>query len=164
MLPYQPPQLQGQSDNEFLVSWGYRVADRCEEYVHYQTRTSRFAGLLAAMWITQLRRGDTAPHPCGLDHCWSYLGNVLNLPPNPMYLHLIDKVLETAGSTLYKTHGKQFIKLLMILRNAYLPMVERNIDETMKGAFDRLRDITLAKFFSENRLEEPKGKLPANYW
>jgi nucleoporin GLE1 len=164
LVPYKPGQLQGQSDVDFLKSWGYRVTEQAEKYEHYQSRTSNFATLIAAIWITFSRRGVQAPHPFGIDNGWKYMVNIISSQPDPMYLHFIDKVLEVAGSTMHMTFGRQFVKVVMIVRDVYLPSVERNVDASMKGAFDRLRDITIAKFFRESQFPTPKKKLNANFW
>lgn len=167
-MPYKPPIVNGESERDFLVSWGYRVdsTDRPEAYTNYQSRTSKFAALLGAIWITNSRRDEQSPHPFGIDNGWKYLVNVFNSPTNsdPMYLHILDKLLEVAGSTLHLTYGRQFTKLMLVLRDQYLPSIESRVDESMRGAFDRFRNVTIAKFFSENRFAQPKGKLTANFW
>lgn len=165
-MPHKPPRLSGKSDSEFLNSWGYRLSDqqKPEPYPIYQQRTSNFATLLAAIWISNSRRGEETPNPCGIDNSWEYLINVLNKQPEPMYLHFIDKVLEIAGSTMHMTFSKQFVKAIRALQDQYLPAVESRVDENMKGAFDRLRDITIAKFFTAGQFAPPKGKLPMNFW
>lgn len=163
-MPYKPPQLNGQSDSDFLESWGYRrINDRPEQYSIYQSRTSNLAALMAAIWITTSRRDESAQHPFGIENGWKYLVNILNAPADPIYLHIIDKCLEISGSTLHLTYGKQFVKLMLALRDLYLPNM-REVDEGMKAAYDRLRQITIAKFFQENRFSQPKGKLTARYW
>lgn len=164
LVPHKPRQLQGQSDVDFLRSWGYRVTETNEKYEHYQSRTSNFTTLLAAVWVTFPRRESQALHPFGIDNGWRYLVNIVRSQPDPMFLHFIDKVLEIAGSTMHMTYGRQFVKLVMIVRDVYLPSVEGNVDENMKGAFDRLKNITIAKFFKESKFPQPKKKLNANFW
>lgn len=163
-MPYKPPQLNGQSDNDFLQSWGYRVIDdRPEQYSLYQSRTAKLAALMAAIWITNSRRDEQAPHPFGIDNGWKFLVNILNSQPDPMYLHILDKILEISGSTMHLTYGRQFVKLMMGLRDHYLPSLGA-VDEGMAAAYNRLRQITVAKFFQENRFAPPKGKLIPRYW
>lgn len=165
LLPYKPRQLSGQNDEDFLSSWGYRFSNgRFEEYAVYQKRTSNYATLIAAIWTSFPRRDENSPHPCGIDNAWKFIANVLNSQPDPMYLHLIDKVLEITGSTLHQIYGREFTKLVIILRDQYLPLVERKVDDKMKGAFDRLRGLTIGKFFTENRFLQPRGSLIPNYW
>jgi nucleoporin GLE1 len=164
LVPFKPGQLPGQSDVDFLKSWGYRVTEQAEKYEHYQSRTSNFATLISAIWITFSRRDVQTPHPFNIDSGWRYLVNILSSQPDPMYLHFIDKILEVAGSTMHMTYGRQFVKMVMIVRDFYLPSVQNNVDESMKGAFDRLKDITIAKFFKDSRFPQPKKKLNANFW
>lgn len=168
LLPYAPPKFPGQSDEQFLASWGYRTlsdSDQLEEYIHYQHRTSKFGSLLAALWVSAPKRDEQSPHPCCIDNAWKYLSDVLNSRPTAVYLHLLDKILETAGSTMHRTYGNHFVKLLLMLQNSYLPAVQSEVNDNvdMKSVFNRLQ-IVLAKFFRETRFEEPKGKLPGNYW
>lgn len=162
-MPYKPSQLAGQSDNDFLKSWGYRVTERPEPYVQYQKRTSNFAGLLAAIWITPTKRDEQSPHPLGIDNCWTYFINIMNTKSDPMFLHLIDTILDTSGSTMHATFGKQFAKLMLILRDLYLPSIGGDIDIDMKGSHDRLK-ACIDKFFAESRFQQPKGKLTQNFW
>lgn len=160
LVPHKPPTVSGQSDEDFLTSYGYR---RNEKYEHYQSRTQKFAALMAAIWTTSSRRDEQAPHPFPIDHGWKYLANVLNSPADPMVLHLVDKILEISGSAMHQTFGRQFEKLMFVLREQYMPVVGNSVDEKMKAAFDRLRE-TIAKFCKENRFATPKAKLNANYW
>lgn len=165
LVPHKPPKFNGQSDVEFLTSWGYRVTNsHFEEYVHYQARTSKFAALMATIWITHSRRDEQTPHPFGIAIGWKYLATILNSEPDPLYLHIVDKILEVAGSTLHGQYKTQFVKLMIVMRDHYLPSVERKVDEGMKAAFDRLRDITVAKFFSKKQFSQPRGRLPDKYW
>lgn len=88
---------------------------------------------------------------------------VFNNPPDTNYLHILGKILETAGSALHQAYGKQFIKVMLFLRDKYIPAVQSSVDEETSAPFNRLRE-TLMKFFTENRFAEPKGKLTPGYW
>lgn len=163
LVPHKPGQMTNQSDIDFLRSWGYRVTDKAEEYKIYQDRTSNYAQLLAAVWITSSRRNVSASHPYGIDNGWTYLVNIMRSDPDPMYLHFIDKVFEIAGSTLQSTYGHQFKKLVFLVHNSYLRALEGRVDEGMKAAWDRL-DVMVVKFFNEGKFEKPAKKLPGNFW
>lgn len=164
LMPCKPPMMKNQSNNDFLQSWGFRLKEdgNCESHTIYVGRTTKFAGLLAALWITHPRRGDPM-NPFGISFGWKYFASVLNSPPDTNFLHILVKLLEIAGMTLYQTFGKQFIKLMMTIRDYYLPAVQSSIDEETSALFIRLRD-TVAKFFNENKFEEPRGKLVPGYW
>ena len=164
LVPFKPPKLNGQSDIDFFQSWGYRMLeDKSEKDAIYQARTSRLAALMAAIWITTNRRDEQAQHPFGIDNGWKYFVNILNSQPDQMYLHILEKILEISGSTMHMTYGKQFVKLMILLKDQYLPSL-RSVDIESQAAYQRLRDITIAKFFQENRFPPPKGKLMAGYW
>lgn len=162
LLPHKPLRIQGQSDADFLASWGYKETDQnINGDAHYQGRTSNFAGLLAAIWITYSRRDETAPHPFAIDNCWKFFGNLFNNPPSPMYLHLIDKILEVAGSTMHATYRNHFLKLMILLKGQYLPSVQRYVDDHTQAPFNRLMSSTM---LVELRFPPPEGKLTPNYW
>lgn len=169
LLPYVPPKFPGQTDTQFLASWGYRrVGDsdeNSEDYKLYEQRTSKYAALLASIWISAPKRDEQSPHPCSVESAWKYLSDVLNSRPDTMYLHLLDKVLETAGSTMHRTYGNHFVKLLLVLQNVYLPAVQSQAEseDKMKAIFNRLQ-AGLAEFFKRKRFDEPKGMLAGNYW
>lgn len=164
LVPFVPQKLSGQSDDDFLNSWGYRVKDGIRETPsEYQLRTTRFAGFLAAIWITQPKHDEQSPHPLGIDNCWTFFVNVVNAKPNSIHVPLINKILDTAGSTMISTFGKQFAKIMIIFKESYMPSIEGNNDDDMKGAIGRLRN-TINKYFTENRFLQPKGKLSPNFW
>lgn len=156
--------MKDQTNEEFLKSWGYLGDVNQEKHSVYQQRTAMAASLLAAVWITSNRRDEQAPHPFGIDNCWKFLVNVVSSPPESLCLHLLDKILEVAGSSLHSAYNKQFVKLILVLRDQYLPVVNQMLDEDTKAAFERLRNERIGKFFSENRFETPRGKLAANFW
>lgn len=166
LLPYAPRKLPGQSTDDFLKSLGYRIIEstnKQELYESWQARTTNFAGLMSAVWVTHCRKDGNQNHPFPIDNAWKYLVNVINSQPNALYIHLIDKVLEFSGSTLHMTYGKQFIKLIKVLNTAYLPALSQTIDEKMKAAYDRLK-LAIATFERESKFPEPRGRLPLNYW
>lgn len=146
-----------------MSSWGFRLNNGvCENHVYYEGRTTKFAALLAALWITFPRRGDNL-NPFGIENAWIYFSNILNNSPDANYLHVIGKLLEIAGFMMLQVYGNQFVKIMMVLRDNYLPAVHSDIDEETSASFNRLRDSVM-KFFSENKFAEPKGRLAAGYW
>jgi hypothetical protein len=119
-------------------------------------------GLIAALWITPSKNGN-GPNPFNIENAWYYLASVFNNPPDTNYLHILEKILETAGSALHQSFGSQFIKIMLFLRDKYIPAVQSSVDEETSASFNRLRD-TVMKFFAESRFAEPRGKLSPGYW
>lgn len=164
LIPFKPLMLNNQSREDFLQSWGFRLNENgsCEAHSYYESRTTKFAGLLAALWITHAKNGE-GPNPFGIENGWKYLASVLNNPPDANYLHILGKVLEVAGSSLHQAYGQQFVKLMEFLRDNYIPAVQSSVDEETSAPFNRLRD-TMMKFFTEKRFADPKGRLIPGYW
>lgn len=164
LIPFKPPMINNMSNEDFMQSWGFRLNDNgtCESHTYYESRTTKFAGLLAALWITHSKNGN-GPNPFGIENGWRYLAMVFNNPPDTNYLHILGKILETTGSALHQAYGKQFVKLMFFLKDRYIPAVQSSVDEETSAPFNRLRE-TVMKFFTESRFAEPKGKLTPGYW
>ena len=64
---------------------------------------------------------------------------------------------------MHQVYGKQFVKLMMLIRDRYIPAVHSAVDEETSASFNRLRD-TVNKFFIENKFNEPKGRVILGYW
>ena len=165
LMPFKPPKLNNQSNEDFSESCGYRLTNGiCEEYYHYEARTKRFASLLAALWISFPRKNETeCISPYDIRYGWKYFANVLNLPPNSVYLHIIDKMLDVCGFMLHEMYGKQFIKLMLMIRDKYIPIVQSSIDEETTASFNRLKE-TVNKYFTEKKFNEPKGRVVLGFW
>lgn len=164
LIPFKPSKMKTQSDKEFMVSWGFRLTnDTCEEHVYYEGRTTKFASLLAALWISFPRKGESEISPFNIKHAWMYFANVLNTNPDSNYFHIIGKLLEICGFMMHQIYGRQFVKLMMVIRDKYIPAVHSAVDEETSASFNRLRD-TVNKFFTENKFNEPKGRVILGYW
>lgn len=164
LIPFKPPMINNMSNEEFLQSWGFRINENgtCEDHTHYESRTTKFAGLLAALWITSPKNG-TGQNPYGVENGWKYLALVFNNPPDTNYLHILGKILEISGSALHQAFGKQFIKIMLFLKDKYIPAVQQSVDDETSAPFNRLRDSVM-KFFGEGKFVEPKGNLMVGYW
>ncbi|XP_070501368.1 mRNA export factor Gle1 isoform X2 [Chironomus tepperi] len=164
LMPFKPPKLNTQSNEEFLSSWGFRLTNGvCEEHVYYEGRTTKFASLLGALWISFPRKGESEISPFDIKHAWMYFSNVLNTNPDSNYFHIVGKLLEISGFMLHQVYGRQFVKLMMLIRDKYIPAVHSAVDEETSASFNRLRD-TINKFFTENKFIEPNGRVVLGYW
>lgn len=164
LMPFKPPKLNTQSNDDFMASWGFRCTDGVwEKHVYYEGRTTKFASLLAALWISFPRKGESDISPFDIKHAWMYFVNVLNTNPDSNYFHIIGKLLEICGFMMHQVYGKQFVKLMMVIRDKYIPAVHSAVDEETSAPFNRLRD-TVNKFFTENKFNEPKGRVILGYW
>uniref|UniRef100_A0A336M362 mRNA export factor GLE1 n=1 Tax=Culicoides sonorensis TaxID=179676 RepID=A0A336M362_CULSO len=161
-VPYFLPKVQGQSDEDYMKSIGYRYTNGVmEKHDLYLKRMSGIARLYAAIWITGSRRGETAPHPHNLQNGWEWLCEILNLDPLPeICATLIFEVLQVAGHAFLATYGKQFMKLLNAIQNQYFPKLNA-VDQG--GPKARLEDFVV-KALRERKIDPPEGLLPPNFW
>ncbi|XP_052891446.1 mRNA export factor Gle1 [Anopheles moucheti] len=163
LVPYYLPQHEGQSQEDFLKTLGYRFADGgvLEKQDQYLKRMSGLARLYAAVIITVPRKDDATPHPHGLEYGWRWLTNILNRFPQPdICATLIAEFLQTAGSDLHAAYGKQFIKVLQVLQGDYMTALNR-IDTG--GPKARLEGL-IKKILTEGRIDRPEGIMSVNFW
>uniref|UniRef100_A0A182PKA1 mRNA export factor GLE1 n=1 Tax=Anopheles epiroticus TaxID=199890 RepID=A0A182PKA1_9DIPT len=163
LVPYYLPQHEGQSQEDFLKTLGYRFADGgvLEKQDQYLKRMSGLARLYAAVIVTVPRKDDPTPHPHGLEFGWRWLTNILNRFPQPdICATLIAEFLQTAGSELHAAYGKQFLKVLRVLQGDYMGALNR-IDTG--GPKARLEGL-IAKILTEGRIDRPEGIMSVNFW
>ncbi|XP_039444837.1 mRNA export factor Gle1 [Culex pipiens pallens] len=163
LVPYYLPQLAGQSQEDYLKAIGYRFSSEgiLEKQDQYLKRMTGLARLYGAVIVTNLRRGETAPHPHGLECGWKWLCNILNLAPLPdICATLITEFLQTAGGLLWTHYGRQFVKVMRVMHEQYLPELNK-VDEG--GPKSRLEGL-VAKITAEGRIERPEGMMAADFW
>ncbi|XP_049539794.1 mRNA export factor Gle1 [Anopheles darlingi] len=161
MVPYYLPQLEGQSQEEFLKTLGYRFVDGVlEKQDQYLKRMSGLARLYSAVIVTVPRRDDPTPHPHGLEYGWRWLTNILNRFPQPdICATLICEFLQTAGADLHAAYGKQFLKVLRVLQGDYMTALNK-IDTG--GPKARLEGL-IAQILTEGKIVRPEG-ISMNFW
>lgn len=80
LVPFYPPKISGQTDQEYYISLGYNYIDGVvEKQDKFLKRMSGTMRLYAALTIGKLKRGQQGPHPHGLMHAWRWITNILNL-------------------------------------------------------------------------------------
>ncbi|XP_055627521.1 mRNA export factor Gle1 [Toxorhynchites rutilus septentrionalis] len=163
LVPYFLPQLEGQTQDDYLKGIGYRFSSEgvLEKQDQYLKRMTGLARLYAAVIVSNPRRGESAPHPHGLEYGWKWLCNILNLGPLPdICATLITEMLQTTGGMLWATYGKQFVKLLRLMQEQYLPALKK-VDEG--GPKARLEGL-VGKIASEGRIDRPEGMFSPDFW
>lgn len=142
---------------------GYQFTDDImEKPEQYLNRISGLQRLYSAIMTAKLRRSQTnLPHPHGLENGWIWLSNILMLDPLPeIFPTLILRFMEICGPEMLSAYGKQFVKLIIALQSQYIPKLDQ-IDSG--GPFSRLKGL-IESIITENRIEDMKGTLPANFW
>ncbi|XP_022220346.2 nucleoporin Gle1 [Drosophila obscura] len=163
MVPYVIPQQPGQTAEQYLKSMGYRLSDKneLEKPDMFLKRQTGIARLYAAVIITPGRKADGPAHCFGLEEGWRWLAHVVHVKPLPdISATLIMEILQTLGYELWRTYGKQFLKLLLYIHISYMPQLAI-YDEG--GPKTRL-EMLLGKFLRERQIPQAVGLLPPGFW
>lgn len=119
------------------------------------------ARIYAAVWITHPRRGDTTPHPHGIENGWKWLVNIINLDPLPdICATLIYETLLIAGHCMMQNFGKQFFKLLLLIQRQYLVKLSQ-VDSG--GPKARLEQY-IARLVQDQKITPPENQLSPGFW
>lgn len=158
-----------------------------EEQEQYLKRISGLQRLYSAVLITKLRRSQQhLEHPHGIEYGWMWLSNILMLDPLPgISPTLLMEFIQTCGAEMWQVYKKQFMKLLVVLHDRYLPKLEKvrmlrslfrsqnfykiDMNKSMLpqidsgGPVSRLKDL-IGTIVKENTITPPSGTLPPNFW
>ncbi|KAI8827026.1 GLE1-like protein-domain-containing protein [Fimicolochytrium jonesii] len=118
VVPYFPARLKGESDDDFRLKLGYRKIVEWETRAQYAERMGGILALYAAIVQT-----DSVPHIHGIDFAWIWLSRMLNMKPRRVSPGLILRFLEMAGSQFLPRFGKQAEKMIVYIRDVYMPMI-----------------------------------------
>ncbi|XP_017066240.1 nucleoporin Gle1 [Drosophila eugracilis] len=163
LVPYVIPQQPGQTPEQYLKTIGYRLSEKneLEKPDMYLKRQTGIARLYAAVIITQGRKAAGNDQCFELEEGWVWLTHMVNVKPLPdISATMIMEILQTLGFELWRTYGKQFVKLLVYIQNIYMPQLAA-YDEG--GPKTRL-EMLLAKFLRERQIPQAVGILPPGFW
>ncbi|ALC41962.1 CG14749 [Drosophila busckii] len=163
LVPYVIPQQQGQTPEQYLKTMGYRLSDtnELEKPDMFLKRQTGIARLYAAVIITQGRQADGPKQCFGLEEAWSWLVHIMLVKPLPdISATMIMEVLQTLGFELWRTYGKNFLKLLVFIQTYYMPQLSAYDEGGPKSRLEML----LAKFLRERQIPQAVGVLPPNFW
>ncbi|XP_044540886.1 nucleoporin GLE1-like [Gracilinanus agilis] len=165
-VPFYPAFKEGMGLQEYQKLLGYRVQDSKVE--HQELFLKRMSGMirLYAALIQLLRphakRQGAQPH--GLNHGWRWLAQMLNMEPRPdVTATLLLDFLQVCGHALLKHYHLQFWKMLMLIKEDYLPRIEAITGSGQMGSFLRLQHF-LDKCLQHGDIPLPKGSLPPAFW
>lgn len=130
---------------------GHRFTDgKIEPQDQYLKRLSGLQRLYSAILITKQKRSQqNQAHPHGLENGWIWMSNFLNLEPLPeICATLLLEFIQVCGADMWQTYKRQFLKLLLVLQQAYMV----KLDEVILSKFDEsnnesIRTRLFAHFF-----------------
>lgn len=165
LVPYYPPQQEGQNDQDYYKALGYEYVDGVvEKQDKFLKRMSGVVRLYAAVIVSVPRVKQQQPHPFGLKNGWKFLAATVNLPPRlEITATVLFNFLEVAGHSLSHAYGKQFIKLLHLLCTEYFTLIRNVTPDGSDGPVVRFDDF-LQKTIKRREIAPPSGQLPPRFW
>ncbi|XP_068148577.1 mRNA export factor Gle1 [Drosophila tropicalis] len=163
LVPYVIPQHSNQTTEQYLKTIGYRLSEKneMEKPDIYLKRQTGLARLYAAVIMTPGRKSDGPAHCFGLEEGWRWLAHFVMVQPLPdVSATLMMEMLHNLGFDMWRTYGKQFVKLLLYIQTHYIPQLTA-YDEG--GPKTRL-EMILAKFLRERTIPQVTGVLPPGFW
>lgn len=165
-VPHYPQRKDSATAEEHHRMLGYRVdGSGVETEDSFLKRMSGMIRLYAA--VIQIRwpyGSKQGPAPHGLNHGWRWLAQMLNLEPlaDTTATVLFD-FLEVCGNALMKKYQEQFWKLLLLLKEEYIPRIKAVTSSGQMGSFMRLEQF-LETSLQKRQISPPKGQLTSIFW
>uniref|UniRef100_A0A8D3AZ98 mRNA export factor GLE1 n=1 Tax=Scophthalmus maximus TaxID=52904 RepID=A0A8D3AZ98_SCOMX len=165
-VPHYPPMKDGTTVEEYQKILGYRVNESgVEDQDNFLKRMSGMIRLYAALiqlrWPYGSKQGSS-PH--GLNHGWRWLSQMLNMEPlADITATVLFDFLEVCGNALMKQYQCQFWKIILLLKDEYLPRIEAVTSVEQMGSVSRLKQF-LETSLQRRTINPPKGQLSSNFW
>ncbi|XP_044746140.1 nucleoporin Gle1 [Coccinella septempunctata] len=162
LIPFYPPRIINQTDQEYYKSQGYRYTDdKVEEQDKFLKRMAGTMRLYFAILISNPKRSQSR-HPYSINHAWTWFISVLKLKPRlDITATMLHTFFDTIGFEMQKVYGKQFSKVMKYFIEEFFPLMKK-IDSG--GPVTRL-DCLMQEFKENgNKFLVPKGLLSENFW
>ncbi|XP_057688055.1 mRNA export factor GLE1 [Corythoichthys intestinalis] len=165
-VPHYPQMKHGTTVDEYQRILGYRVDDAGVEgqdcFLKRMSGMIRFyAAIIQQRWPFDSKQGVPVH---GLSNGWRWLAQMLNMEPiADITATLLLDFLEVCGHALLKSYQGQLWKVLLLLKEEYLPRIEAVTSSDQMGSVSRLR-IFLQKSLQERQISPPKGELTSMFW
>lgn len=161
LIPYNAPQTNEQTDEEYYKSLGYNytngVVEKQDKYVKRMTGIIR---LFAAIIVTETKSGKAL----GIEQAWILIAATVNLAPQldvtAIFLH---EMLIITGHDLKEAYGRQFTKMLKYIDTYYMNKIDEVTPITCAGPVQRFKTF-ISKAIEVGYIDKPKDILPYNFW
>lgn len=165
-VPFYPAFKEGMALEDYQKMLGYQVKEsKVEQQDNFLKRMSGMIRLYAA--VIQLRwpyGNQQATHPHGLSYGWRWLAQVVNMEPlSDVTATILFDFLEVCGHALVKQYQVQFWKMVLLIKEEYLPRIEAVTSSGQMGSYIRLKQF-LEKCLRHKEIPVPKGFLTSSFW
>lgn len=163
LVPYYIPKQEGQTDEEYFKSRGYKYEGGVvEKHDKFLKRISGIMRLYFSIIVSAPPRGS---HPHGIEQAWVWLTRTLNLDPEPdITATMIYDCLQVTGNALCREYKKQFLKLLHILVKEMLPKLKSVSTDAGSGSLTRLQSLLETSVKHHGNIPLPEGFLEHRFW
>ncbi|XP_077140497.1 mRNA export factor GLE1 isoform X1 [Ranitomeya variabilis] len=165
-VPYYPACKEGTPLEEYGSLMGYQVRDsKLELQGSFLKRMSGMIRLYAAIiqvrWPFGTNQGS---HLFGLNQGWHWLAQMVNMEPLPDITATVLYIfLEACGNAMMKQYQDQFWKLLYLIKDQYVPRIEKITDDAEKASVARLKAF-LEGVIRQRDIPLPTGYLQPSFW
>ncbi|CAI5794535.1 nucleoporin GLE1 isoform X2 [Podarcis lilfordi] len=142
--PLRPGVPEGASPEEGRRLLGYQSHDSAPEpQDNFLKRMSGMIRLYAAILTLRWPYGEgQGNHPHGLNQAWRWLAQTLNSEPMAdVTATILFDFLEVCGNALMKVYQSQFWKMIIMIREEYLPRIQEITSAGQMGSFIRLKQF-----------------------
>uniref|UniRef100_A0A8C5QEF9 mRNA export factor GLE1 n=1 Tax=Leptobrachium leishanense TaxID=445787 RepID=A0A8C5QEF9_9ANUR len=160
-VPFYPAYKEGTPFEEYQRLLGYRVEDSvAEQQDIFLKRMSGMIRLYAAIIQIRWPFGTQQSHPHGLNHGWTWMAQTLNMEPLvDVTATLLFDFLEVCGNALLKQYQGQFWKMLRLLKDEYLPRIERITSDAQMGSLTRLKFLLEVRILNIQGTDHMKKRM-----
>ena len=132
----------------------------------YLKRMSGLARLYAAISVSHLPKSSSStchPHPPA--RLWSFFPSLLGLPPHSdVTATIILDILEVSSHTMLASYGKQFGKLLGLVKSQYFSKLEEVKSEPGPTVrLDQFLRTSITSILTNKPLSKPDGALDRTF-
>jgi nucleoporin GLE1 len=119
-IPRYLPKPAQMTTDEYKVLVGYEKGGdgKLEDPLSYYNRMSGIMMLYSAFI-----QSDIPNHPHGIEHGWTWIAHLLNMPPHSISPTILLAFLQIAGYALHLKYPKHFGKLMNYIESDWLPKV-----------------------------------------
>lgn len=145
VIPYFPVLEQGQTEEDYLRTLGYRMqkAGGAEPEESFTERVTACIELYAMVMQCDAQIGGGGgglAHPHDLNNAWRWLAEIVNGEVAPeMTALILESFVRIASSKMSLVYGRQFRKMLVMIKFHFVPKIERATEVNQRATLMKLK-------------------------